>query len=292
MDGVSLQKWRPARWLAATALVLALLSVGCSGGWSYQLLAWYVDWTLRDYVQFEGDVHSEYEQRLETLLRWHQGTQLPRYADWLRHVKRLTREDRIELTRWQREGEQLGVFWHDLMQRVVPHATVLLAQLDDGQVEQLIHNLEAKTRDIEREYDDRDREERREHRARRLQKQVERWTGPLHEPQQVLIQQWASSVIDLSDASIANRRHWTRHLQQALQQRRDEVALQASLQILLVEPRKLWADAYLDGIQSNTRRTQRLLEDLHHSLDTRQRRRLAENLEEWARRLDRIADEA
>lgn len=292
MDEVSLQKWRPARWLAAIALALALLSAGCSGGWSYQLLAWYVDWTLRDYVQFEGDLHDEYEQRLETLLRWHQGTQLPRYADWLRHLKRLTRNDRIEQALWQREGEQLGEFWHDLMQRVVPHSMVLLSQLSDSQVEELIQNLEERTRDIEREYDDRDQEERREHRARELQKQVERWAGPLHEAQEVLIQQWASSVIDLSDASIANRRQWARHFQQALQQRRDEAALQASLQILFVEPRKLWADSYLDDIQTNTHRTQQLLEDLHHSLDTRQRRRLAENLEEWARRLDQIADEA
>lgn len=269
-----------------------LLVVGCSGGWSYQLLGWYVDWHLRDYVRFDGELESDYQRRLDTLLRWHQGTQLPDYAAWLREVEELAERPSVPAERWREQGEALQGFWEALMQRVSLHATALLNRLPEARAQELLDNLEQRTDEQAEEYARLSPEERERERAERMEKNVERWTGTLREEQVAMIRVWAGELKDLSDLSIDSRRRWAAAMQRALAEREDEARLQRRLRTLLVTPDELWKPGYATALERNTERTVALLTELHASLDVAQRRELVSTLRDWAQRFEGLADSA
>lgn len=294
---------RLGRTLRATSIAILLLALtGCATtNWSYRLLDWYIGWQVRDYISFDAAQRADFNQRLETLLRWHQGTQLPDYSDWLLELDAMLAAERITEEQWRGQGERVGEFWTVLMQRLQPHAAALLVQLSDAQVAELLDNLEQRSLEQERKYQGMDAEQRRHDRARQMEKNLKRWTGSVSAAQAARIEQWSAEVADLSELSIASRRGWAAAMAAALAERgaADEGSLQQSLQRLeqrleplLVDPSRLWSPKYAAAIESNTQRTINLLTDLHALLDAKQHRHLRDSLRGWSERLRQLADNA
>lgn len=286
------KRWH--RGLRPLLIVSLVLLVGCAGSsWSYRFAGWYLSWQLRDFIALEGAQRADLDQRLDTLLRWHQGTQLPRYSAWLQQLQSMLQEtEPVSAGQWRAQGEQLGEFWADLMQRVLPHATAVLADLSDAQVEELLHRLAQHTDEQgERELAV-DSAKRRRQWAVQMRKSIERWTGPLRAEQYALVKGWSTALQEVGESAVESRRHWNEELAAALAERQHAEKLERHLGQLLVYPARLWSADYAAAMEYNAEQTLMLFTTLHESLDHRQQQTLHTAIQRWSDRLQRLGNAA
>ncbi len=268
-------------------LVLALVLAACSvARTAYERADWLIQRNLRQYVSWEGEQREALRQRLDEALDWHRETQLPLYSEALQALRADLAASESGAVDWQPHIDRGAVFWRNLLERVQPDIVAMLAMLSDAQVDELLANLE------ERSEERLARNARRgaEGSARDLRRQVQRWTGRLDTGQRALIEDWSRQQRDLGDFARHSQAQWRAAFAEALTLRRsDPAAFAEQLDSLLTRPDTFWSEDYAAAIAGNTARSMALLDDLHASLDARQRRQLDRRLREWAELFDDLS---
>lgn len=271
--------------LLLAALCLVWLGA-CSFNFVYRQLDWLVPWQLSDYVSIDEAQRSELEQRLIENIEWHCSTQLSAYADWFREMQRAPQPfTRAELERHYWRSVE---FWQLLMEQLSPDITALLLTASDGQVRELMTNLERRNRELEKRYVSAGWKKVRQRRIARMEEILRRWIGPLTEAQQQILARWADDLGQSGEAWIENRRRWQRALGEAFALRTDPKRFGERIRILFVEPRQLWPEGYRQEYARLRARTLDMLAEISASGTDEQQRYFNNQLLSWAEDFERL----
>src|SRR5690606_7301056 len=176
-------------WLT---VLLLLFLCGCSATrLGYQNADWFLKRGLSDYIDF-NDTQTQYlDKSLTQLMEWHCQTQLPRYIHWLERVEQTATTSPVSRNEVSHRVNELRDFLQDIAFQITPPTTALLSQLSDRQITQLSDRITTRQLALEKKHLTPSLEKQAEQRAKRLEKRLKRWLGPLTTEQRERIRAWS-----------------------------------------------------------------------------------------------------
>lgn len=124
--------------LVATAIAVA----GCSmARFGYEVLPTWIHWQAERHLDLDEEQRAIVGRRVEELHQWHQRTQLPRYAGFLREVESKVGAgvDADDLARWR---DRVAEAWEPVADRMAPGVAELALTLRPAQIERLRQRLD------------------------------------------------------------------------------------------------------------------------------------------------------
>jgi hypothetical protein len=261
----------PALLRAAALAVATLALAGCAMlGLVYNRLDTIVGFYIEDMVTLTPQQSAQLDDTLADNLAWHRGSELRRYAQFLREVAATfaTPVDREQLVDVSRRSED---YWRDIFEQATPGYTALALSFSDAQVRELIEGFERKDAEEYREYAGRSEAERIQRREKQVRRLLERFTGPLNAQQRGLVADYARAVPEFMDEWRAMRVIWRDELEAALAQRRDTPQFRATMRQLIAYPDAYWPDAYRRRFDAGREGFLALLLQLDRTLTAEQR---------------------
>lgn len=274
------------RRISIFALSLLLLSA-CSSGFVYNRLDTLVAWYLEGLVTLTKSQRADLRQWLGKTLDWHRGSELERYAAFLKTLSERALQPASRATFEQAES-QFRAFTMDVANKSAPEAAQLLMALSDKQFDELVQNLEKKAAErLEEEQELIEDDAWHKRRAKQISKQFKRWAGTMTREQATLIRETAERLMPTYPEWLASQRAWRAALSAAMAKRHGH-AQQAhrELTTLLSSPDTYWTEAYRAKQTHNREQTMQLLVALDESLSPEQRQELHDRMIELAERLE------
>ena len=275
-------------WLAIACL--ALLMGGCSIKTAYKQLDWVLAGLIDDYVSLSSEQEKFADQRIASLLKWHQHSELKIYADDLQKVEEYT-------TLGLDDASAEDIFnrflqsWERLKARVAPEMAELLLQLNGKQINELFENLNEKNQELLEEYQDIDQDERYEEAGDKLIENFERWLGDLNEQQKALLRTWPAKFKPVHEERMAFRKKWQARLLEILIEPTTRDAKYTQLLRLIKEPADLQTEEHKQKIVYNSKLFKTLTLEFDHTVTQTQRGFLAGRLEYFIENFRELAAE-
>jgi hypothetical protein len=277
-------------WIIATLLVLL---TGCSAvrltyGQGPLLAYWWMD----RYLDFTSEQAPLVRGALADWFAWHRQTQLPGYADWLRELQPIARDDVTPETVCQvAQAAQRRI--ESAYEHAVPLMAPLVRTLTPAQIEHLEQRYARNNKEAERDFLQADPQDRAEASLKRTVERAEMVYGSLDESQRELVAAGlATSPFDPQrwlNERRARQQDILRTLRQLHATQADAAAVQAALRgFALNAARSPRADyrAYREQLeQANCALAARL----HNALRPAQRQHAVEKLRGWEADLRALA---
>src|SRR5262245_25888377 len=199
-------------------LLLAVSAAGCAK-FMYNRLDTLAAWYIGDLVSLDDQQRSDLRAWLGQTLEWHRGSELGRYATFLREFSAEIAQPSGRDT-YQRAFGRVEGFFDDFTAQTAPQATRLLLELSPAQVEELLANLEEKS--SERSEDERDAISDGTWQAKQIkntQRQLKRWTGAISDEQKRLVDETMQRMQPTTLEWIDSQRQWRAALREAFNNR-------------------------------------------------------------------------
>ena len=273
------------------AVVLAaLLLAGCSSvQFFYNQLDWLVPFYLETYVELDDHQRTYLEQQVENLLKWHCATHLTEYARLLRQANTDFQADRMDETRLLELTRELERYWFEVTAEAAPAIANLLLTATDEQINELFKSFEARSDELRESLTERSEKEARDDYTERMRDELERWFGPLTEPQREAVSIWGTRFVPLGEEALKTRQRWQTRLHESLAQRKDIPAFRRGIEQLLLDVRELRTPSYQARLEHNRDVTIELVEMVGHTLNAAQREHLASQVERYARDFEALS---
>lgn len=274
--------------------LLALLTVllcACSSGFVYNNADWWINWYVDDYLSFNRRQQNQFDQYVDTQMLWHRDSELPRYEKFLQQVKYDVARD-MSVPQVLAHFETVYGFWRDFVAQAIPAMVQVLGDIDDKQMQQLLARVEKDSKEFEAEYVRPTADEFVRDQAKRTEKSMRKWIGPLSDEQRKIIFTWATNTRQGYPASHQQRLIWQSALARALQARNDKRALKTQLERLFVTPSDMWSEPYRALMASNENHTAQMLVDLHKCLTPNQRKHLFAVIDDYMANLQQLKKNA
>jgi hypothetical protein len=283
---------RTWRVLIGAPLLACLLVVsGCSARFFYNRLDTFASWYFESLVSLNDAQRSELRTWLESTLAWHRKSELTRYAEFIADISSTAAQpsshDTYEALRLRFEG-----LMNNLVAKTAPEAAELLLRLSPQQVDELLANLEEKSRRSAKENAEAVAKNTwRPKQTKGFIKQFKRWTGAVTPQQKEMIAATIAQLEPTYEDWAESQRAWREALRQALLHRPsgEDDTVSPRLLSLLEDPDQQWTPAYSAKVARNRERYQQLLIDLDASLSAAQRAHLRKELDALATTLTRLA---
>lgn len=274
------------RRISILALSLLFLSA-CSSGFVYNRLDTLVAWYLEGLVTLTKSQRADLRRWLGETLDWHRGSELERYAAFLKTLSERALQP-ADRTVFEQAERQFRTFTMDVATKSAPEAAQLLMALSDKQFDELVQNLEKKaTERLEEEQELIEDDAWHERRAKQISKQFKRWAGRMTPEQAKLIRATADRLMPTYPEWLASQRAWRAALGAAMAKRHaDPKGAHRELTALLSSPDSYWTEGYRAKQTHNREQTLRLLVALDESLSPEQREALHDRMIELAERLE------
>ena len=145
-------------------LISGLLATSCSfARLGLDALPYYANWQLDSYLSLDSDQKAFAEQSIDELLAWHQRTQLPKYASFLREVDARILKSHETTDGQQAQAPLRGVdfdgwrdrveaAWQPVIEQVAGPMAELLGGLKPEQVSRLRSKMEQANKDFRKKY--------------------------------------------------------------------------------------------------------------------------------------------
>lgn len=272
-------------------LLLAVSATGCAKLF-YNRLDTLAAFYVGNLVSLDDRQSADLRTWLGQTLEWHRQSELGRYASFLRELSSQVAQPSGRDT-YLRAFERIEGFIQDFSAKTTPQATHLLLELSPAQVEELLANLEEKSK--ERAADRREAIEDGTWRAKQIkntQRQLKRWTGAITEEQKLLVRETVQHVQPTTPEWLESQRQWRTALKAALGDAfsNRDTAEKRILQ-LLREPDTQWTAQYKTKEASNREQFLSLLTALDTSLTAAQREHMQRELTNLAERLEELTEE-
>jgi hypothetical protein len=269
-------------------LIVCCITVsGCTVKFVYNRLDWMIPWYLDDYLSFSSEQQIILDQRLVQQLRWHRETQLPHYALWLRQLRN-DWQNGLDLAGLENHQVFFKESWNVLLQQIIPDSASLLATTTDEQIETLFASMAEANEEYYDEYVAPDPETLREHRLKRMEKFLNRWTGEVTSKQERFLVSCNERLHLVAEERLAYRRQWQSGLQQLLE-RRHEADFDELLSGFITAQTHSRPVAYQRKFDTNQMLTQMCILGIDELMTDRQRDNLLKNISELADDLDELA---
>lgn len=282
MPGCHAIKLKRTLLLAVALLILS----GCGTRLVYENLDGLISWQVDDFVSLSDEQESVLEQKLAEHLQWHCTSELPHYVVWLRSVDKDLRSD-ISRALLDTRIAEFEARLDLLIRHVAPDIAEFSATLSDEQIGELFTNLEERGEDHREEFVDRSVEQLADDSARRILKQLKRWSGKLTEEQEQRVRDWSRARRPLGSGWLAQRGRRHAALRRLLEQR-EEPSFKQDFIDQMLDQKRFWSEAYAADIEHNKELTLRLAVDLHRLLTDKQRARLSKKINALASQFEGI----
>jgi hypothetical protein len=275
--------------LLLLAIIVGTLS-GCGVKLVYNQLDWLIPWYVDDYISLNGQQQAELQKRLSHVLQWHRTTQLTEYTSFLRK----TRNDLSHGLSEEKIDRVMLAFedsYRTIMRKVAPEMVDMLLSSTDEQKAELYENLAAKNQEYYEEYIEPGEEARLAKRIENTRKSIKRWVGPLTEQQQAIVDQYARDIIPMDKVRLQYRQLWQSHFRQLLNQGANDANARVELEQLLIDPRDLYSEKYLQKRAANITLVKEMLLQLYATLTEEQKNHFADRLEHYAEVFEELSVE-
>ena len=269
---------------------LTILLAGCSRiQLAYNQLDWLLPYYLETYTELSDQQSSYLEQQVEKLLAWHCSSQVGAYAKLLRTASTDFRNNRITVETLADYSNHVEQFWKDILLQASPAIAGLLLDADEAQLRELFDNFQERNQEWLAEYRDTTQEELQKDYKQRMQRELERWFGPLRPAQQQVVLEWAERFRPLGLEGLQARKAWQSRLQALVRHRDDRAAFQAGIHELFSNPETYRPAAYQKRLDYNREQTIDLVYRVGSQLDAAQRNHLEHQAESVARDFDTLS---
>jgi hypothetical protein len=278
-----------------TLLLVALLALasGCSTvRLAYNNADRIVAWMADDYLDLNREQEEGARVLIERFHGWHRRTQLPDYARLLQAADERLRQGLSPAdVEWALAAARSR---YETMARHAHRDVVrLLATLSDAQVASLERKLEQDNREWMQEHGaGLAPQEQKRLRAKRLQSQIERWTGSFSSEQSERLAASSYDIPLVTDAALRYRLRRQHDFLALLRTRDDAHALQRGLQRWLLDADRRLAPEYEGAYDRFAAERTRFYVDAFKLLDSEQRAHLAERLRSLSADLRALAEQA
>jgi hypothetical protein len=286
-------KTRSANWLwiAAAAFLVAACNFTklayTNAALAYDNAAPMLTWVVDEYVDLSGPQREWVRQRLNRAMDWHRARELPRYRDFFQRGSQQA-EGPIPMAELEHAHAELQARYHQALERVLPDAAELLAQLDAEQVEHLQGKLEENDRKFMKETVKRRIPERRRDQAEKWIDHLESWVGPLERSQRELVLEHVRGYPDMAAERLADRRYREREILRLVRSKPAREDAIATLRKLFIET-GTWRDPeYQRKLRERDRQTFRMLSALSETFTPEQRAKLAKRCRGYVRDIGEI----
>lgn len=267
----------------------ALLTACAAFKVGYNNLDWFASWQASKYVDLGAPQEALLDRGVQSLWRWHRGTQLNLYARDLRELAATTQP----LSRAQVEDylQRINQHVERAVREALPELVKITRAMDDAQVAEMLDNIREKREARAEEQADLSGQELQDLAVKKMLKNWRRWLGSASPEQTQRIQAWAAS------------RQYGPALWQAYYQKKWTDAFAAALALrpqpdfpdrlgkLFLESSER-GDEAINAVQAHNRRVWiDLMSDLSASLSAAQRAHFQEELRDLVKDLDDLASQ-
>ena len=272
-----------------TVFMIALLS-GCSRiRLVYNQLDWLLPYYLETYTELSDQQSSYLEKQLEKLLLWHCSTQVGAYADLLRAASTDFRNDRMTVEKLADYSNRVEEFWKDILLQASPAIAGLLLDADEAQLRELFDSFQKRNQEWLAEFSETTQEQLHKDYKQRMQRELERWFGPLRPAQQQVVLEWTDHFLPLGLEGLQARRAWQSRLQELVSHRDDRAVFQTGIHKLFSKPETYRSATYQKRLDYNREQTIELVYSVGSQLDKEQRNHLEHQAESVARDFDALS---
>jgi hypothetical protein len=267
---------------------LAIFLAGCTMlGLVYERLDTLVGFYIEDLVDLTPEQSAQLDRTLAGNLQWHRESELQRYAGFLREFAG-TVDAGLEGAHMLEASRRAEAYWRDIFVQAAPGYSALALTFTDAQVEQLIAGLERKDDEDYEEYADRNAAQRAALREKSVRKFLERFTGPLSEPQRALVREHAARVPSIQEEWRVTRQRWRASLEETLRARTETPEFHARMLQLIARPDELWTPQYRSTIDASRDSFIGLVVELDATLTPAQRAATKRELLELASAVEKL----
>jgi hypothetical protein len=289
MRYVNQHPWRNS--MAVAVVLLCLLVSGCSARFIYNRLDTAATWYFQSLVSLNDAQRSELRAWLERTLAWHRESELQRYAAFVQDVSSAVRQPASPTT-YASIRERFQGLLDTLIQKTAPEASQLLLRLSPEQVDELLANLEKRTRKSTAESAEAVANGTwQTKQTKNIVRQVKRWTGSITPEQTRIIAAAVSELEPTYEDWAESQEAWRAALRQALASARTEADDEPAQRVLEVlrDTNRYWTANYTAKVARNGERYERLILELDATLSPKQREHLRRELNQLADTLNRLA---
>jgi hypothetical protein len=279
---------RSAQWLLL--LAASLLLAACTftklaytnAALAYDNAAPMLTWAVDEYVDLSATQKEWVRQRLNRAMEWHRARELPRYRDFFERVSQKA-DGPMAVADLERAHRELYVRYHEALERLLPDAADLLAQLDNEQVQHLADKLEENDRKFVKEQLKPELSERRRDQARKWIDHLESWVGPLEKAQKALVREHVRGFADIAGERLADRRYRQGEVLRLVRTKPPREETIATLRKLFIDTATWRSAEFQQALRERDRQTFAMLSALSESFTPEQRAHLGERCRGYAR---------
>jgi hypothetical protein len=283
-------KPRFTKILLFTLLMLLVLS-GCTTKAAYNFMDWAIEWKVRRLVTLHDQQKLQMQQAVQQFHHWHRTTQLPIYADYLKSLETLLRQSPLTAAAIHAETDKIQLMLDDSINKILPDAAAVLAQLNDAQVQQLMDSVAEEREEYREDYVDLSSAKKIKKRHDEFADYFSDWVGRLDPNQKKQIRQWAESLEPYESLNLQQQKIWENDLQKILAQRSDPEILLKGLQGLMFHRTDNWQPELEQIMDRNQVRTYEVLAELLNDLSDKQRQHLHKKLMEYRQIFQQLSEE-
>jgi len=278
------------RLLRSLAVCCAVLLAGCSlTRLAYDHLPRLLRWEAGDYVDFTAQQDRDFDVEIHKVWSWHRRTQLPLYAADFRGLAAEVRAGPLSEAQVRAFSDRVNQRWLDLAEAALPGYVKLHAELDDGQVAEMIRRIRKDVEQRARRRLKRSEAQRRDKLAEEMDDSLKHWIGRPNAQQRDMVRQWAAQV-RLSTPEQEQQRRAGVDRYAALLAGRQRPDFEQRVRDYVREPESGQEIEAHDRAERD--RWLRLLSALSATLEPEQREHLCRRLLDYAREFDGLAAEA
>lgn len=254
----------------------------------YNQLDWVTVWYLNGYFSLDEAQKDQLRDAVSRNLEWHRRTQLPEYAKFCRQLERdaagaLTAE--LLEARYERMIELFDEF----LQHALPDVSAFFLSLSDEQVDEFIAKLEENNQELWEEYAGDQPDDRTEQREKAAFKGFKRVLGRLTDEQKDVIRSHLANMHDVSEYWIESRRRWQLEFRDLIVERPPDPEFTERLTALMIDPNRTDDPEYRRKVDENRQMFIAMTVDLSEILTDRQREKVTERLQNFARDFEILA---
>jgi 3-methyladenine DNA glycosylase AlkC len=284
---------RSAKWLLIVAA--GLLAAACNftklaytnAALAYDNAAPMLTWVVDEYVDLSGTQKEWVRQRLNRAMDWHRQRQLPYYRAFFERVSEKA-EGPIAVADLERAHRELYVRYNEALERLLPDAADLLAQLDAEQVQHLQEKLEENDRKFVKEQVKSEIPDRRREQARKWIEHLESWVGGLETSQRRLVREHVRGFADIGNERLADRRYRESEILRLVRTRPSREESIAALRKLFIDTSSWRPAEFQEKLRERDRQTFAMLSALSETFTPEQRAHLSQRCKGYVRDIGEI----
>ena len=270
--------------ILAAGLLAAVLVAACGPAFTYKHLDLLIPWYVDGYVDLTSDQRAILRGQLEPLLQWHREEELASYIAILDGVET---DLSGEVTPAQVQG------WIDAVTAAAERTEVSMldlaldfgARLSDAQMAEFRDSLWEQQREYEEEFLGRSDEEYREDGYDAMVAVFERFAGGLEAAQEARLRAAAERLQRFDAPWLEDRASWLRELEPLLQR---PAGWQQRVRAAYRTRSDRRSALYTERLEQNLAAVRPAVADVLNTLTPKQRRRLAEEVEDLRQKLRKL----